>query len=714
MQSKVIRFIRNAALISAVALSGACKNDPPPPGTGEGPTTNNPAITGFLDSVDGQGTVSGWAVDTEAADQSIEVRLYIDGDLKTPLAKFKADVPRADVNAALKITGDHGFKFAIPDSLKDGKPHTLAAYAFNAKGSKELAQSPANFNISVACRTAGPLVAPLDNEYVVQLRAYNDKWVSAECGGDDTGILNANRDNPGEWETFYISRHSDGRVNVRTSHGRFISAEGGGGGDIHANRPSGGAWESFLVDGALVDGAAVGFKTIDGEHYWSARLDRENATLSAEASALITWERFIVRVISAPVVVRSGVVRAERRTWVDDQGPFYPLGATLFWSLHGWRHERDRLKQNLQFLQRHQWDYVRILAEVDWPEKTIDPREGDYQQVLAEFIDYAYDVCGLRVELTLIGGNNRAITPRYVAERVLPVIQGGREHKIMNIEIANESYGRRLSLEEMYDGARFLHQRLPNLIAISSSEGLDSYTTITDWREDLKRVFVPNGIANLATTHMDRGYGDFGWRAVRQPWDWKDLDFPVSHNEPIGPRSSVAQEDDPVRLAMLRAVGLINGVGAFVLHNAAGVFGMVDPSRNRPANLWEVENIDGIMNAVRGIDRFLPGRVAEGQHWNNGWSGNPWNADAFWGDGADHGVNRNYTVSTADGWVSTVSGVKNFVNLRSTYPSRVEVYDVLQGKVAEVELGAGQDYRLGSLSLDSNGLGAFIVIGHYR
>src|SRR5439155_12200302 len=156
----------------------------------------------------------------------------------------------------------------------------------------------------------------------------------------------------------------------------------------------------------------------------------------------------------------------------------------------------------------------------------------------------------------------------------------------------------------------------PNLIALSSGEGLSSYApNSTDWRADFVNVYMPSGAATLATIHMDRTYGDGGWRECRQPWDWKDFPFPVSHNEPIGPRSSVAEETDPMRLAMLRAVGLINGVEAFVLHNGAGVGGRVDPAHNRPANLWEVPNIDAIMDAVRGVDALMPARAGDGQHW---------------------------------------------------------------------------------------------------
>src|SRR5262249_44806794 len=104
----------------------------------------------------------------------------------------------------------------------------------------------------------------------------------------------------------------------------------------------------------------------------------------------------------------------------------------------------------------------------------------------------------------------------------------------------------------------------------------------------------------------------------------------------------------------------------------------------------------------------------DGQHWNNGWAGAPLNADAFWDDGADHGVNRNYTVSTPDGWISTEGGVKDHVVLTASRHSQIEVFDVLKGKVQDVEVQAGQTLTLKPDSLDSNGFGAFVVVGHYR
>ena len=70
-------------------------------------------------------------------------------------------------------------------------------------------------------------------------------------------------------------------------------------------------------------------------------------------------------------------------------------------------------------------------------------------------------------------------------------------------------------------------------------------------------------------------------------------------------------------------------------------------------------------------------------------------------------------MATADGWISTESGIKGYVVMTPRQHCRVEIFDILQGKVNEVELQAGQTLTLTPVSVDSNNYGALIVIGHY-
>lgn len=402
------------------------------------------------------------------------------------------------------------------------------------------------------------------------------------------------------------------------------------------------------------------------------------------------------------VIARKGVVRTDGRNWVDDDGAFYPLGATLMWALHGWKFEQDRLKQNLEYVKKFKYDYVRILGEVNWGDNGIYPGTwADYDQVLTEFIDYAYDHCALRTELTLVGGGT-GIDYVAFAQRIANLLKG-REHKILDLECWNESFATRGDLNIIKQMVQVLRQNTPCLVIASSGSG-DQVQFAKD--SMAYGCTVGNG-------HLDRGFGDDGWRAVRQPWDWKDLPFACTHNEPIGPRSSVAECTDPLQLAMLRATGIVCGMGAFVLHNGAGVGGQIDPAHNRPANLWEVPGIDAIMQAVRNVDAGLPAGAGDGRHWNNQWAGNPFAATSIF-PGATSGINRGYMAETPDGFVLCINGIKDHADFVAGRNVTVDFFDPIVGKIVQTNtVNAGQTVTVLPNSHDNFGDGAFIARGRW-
>ena len=121
------------------------------------------AAIGSLDSVqvsqDGTSALlSGWAVDPNIADQSTEVHVYNGAAGQA----FVADQPRPDVNAALGITGDHGFAVEVP--LAEG-PNSLCAFAISLTGGD---------NTLLACQdvTGGPAVP--DTVVTIGLLNIND------------------------------------------------------------------------------------------------------------------------------------------------------------------------------------------------------------------------------------------------------------------------------------------------------------------------------------------------------------------------------------------------------------------------------------------------------------------------------------------------------------------------------------------------------------
>ena len=51
----------------------------------------------------------------------------VDGQTVEPYPR--ADLPRPDVNQVTGYVGDHGFRFVLPSSALDGKPHTIELIA---------------------------------------------------------------------------------------------------------------------------------------------------------------------------------------------------------------------------------------------------------------------------------------------------------------------------------------------------------------------------------------------------------------------------------------------------------------------------------------------------------------------------------------------------------------------------------------------------------
>lgn len=91
-------------------------------------------------------SVAGWALDKADTTRPTDVHMYVtnpDGTIKA--YEYTASQPRADVNAALKVTGDHGFAPSIP--ITSPGVYTVCAYA--------IAPSPlASGNPLLGCRSA--------------------------------------------------------------------------------------------------------------------------------------------------------------------------------------------------------------------------------------------------------------------------------------------------------------------------------------------------------------------------------------------------------------------------------------------------------------------------------------------------------------------------------------------------------------------------------
>lgn len=314
----------------------------------------------------------------------------------------------------------------------------------------------------------------------------------------------------------------------------------------------------------------------------------------------------------APRPHRRGIVRLDRRVYVDDGGPFLAVGHSLFWARWGFVHDRERLERNLAYLAEHGVDYIRVLGVVDWPDRYVGASESDAS--ISGLTDLAFDKYGLRVEWSIFGAIDSTPTPQgreALVRRFVGALAPRRE-KVQAIEVGNElwSTGWQAKEAEAQALAKLLRQTF-NVVAVTSPQELKA-EGIDAWYRDTG--------STLLTVHLPRIGGNGGagaWRYVREAWTPASISpLAWANDEGQGPRSSVAADDDPRRLTMYAALTWIGGGAAFTLHTGAGVSGggeLAKPGPTHPftraANVWEAPNVDRILAGIAAVRKLLPADV---------------------------------------------------------------------------------------------------------
>lgn len=78
------------------------------------------------------------------------------------------------------------------------------------------------------------------------IKTSNGKFVSADRS--NFAKLTANRDNCGEWETFEIIAIDKASINIKTSEGKYVTSDRGKGDILMGDRPNAGDWETFVLE----------------------------------------------------------------------------------------------------------------------------------------------------------------------------------------------------------------------------------------------------------------------------------------------------------------------------------------------------------------------------------------------------------------------------------------------------------------------------------
>ena len=347
-----------------------------------------------------------------------------------------------------------------------------------------------------------------------------------------------------------------------------------------------------------------------------------------------------------------------------------------------------------KFLADRGVDYIRVLGVVGprgWADRTVSAADPQLESTWAGVTDLAYDVYGLRVQWTIFGGLDATPTPAdraKVVDRFIAAMQR-RPHKVQHVEIVNEGYA--TGWAELRDEAKQLATRIreqtPFAVAVSAPGPI---ANVGSW--------YAGSSANLLTVHLPRdvvGGGNIGaWRYVRQTWDpWLESPLAWTNNEGKGPESSVAADDDPLRLTMYAGLTWLCGGAGFVLHTGAGVRGggLEDRERSRAADMWQVANIEQTLAGINTLRKLLPPDLPNWQRHNSNrnFPGYPFESGPIAESIESGRLLRAFAATSGDGRVIAMPLVASGpVPFTPRGRMHVDVYDPMTGAKVESHDGA--------------------------
>lgn len=574
-----------------------------------------------------------------------------------------------------------------------------------------------------------------------RLEACTGTLVSVQHAGTDQAIVVLARTPLDEWpygydwETFTEERQPDGAVALKCQ-GRYLTALPSG--QVEWNREVVDAWEKWIPHRS---GRKVTYESqAHGSYLYVDLLAEPHDETTDDGEILWTgyplalrhpqeWT-FTVHPIAgssdAGIVderPRRGLVtRGSGRMFADEHGEWYPYGGVLMNLLYWWRKDRTHAHRQLATLNEELADYVRIFTSVYWGDLSVDPQWPDYEATFIDCVECCYHDYGLRIHLSVFAGADPWFgtdAAKYEAhcDRIGRLV-AGREAMFLDKEAVNEASVTGIpDMQLMERIARAVNTRIP--LALSGATS-DMPTPHTDRGKPQQ---VAESLAWGCTTgiaQMGRYGTADGWdEALMPPWQWRRFPVPIHHNEPVGPGASSHAEYDPVRLATLRATGILCGVGAFVLHNAAGISGVATPGDathpSVPANLDEMAHIVAINAACRGVDRFLPAHGTDGSLVNCTLEGSMLYASPCWRTSNQYagGCYAAYaSVREPDFW-AVIGGIAGSVQIRSARAGELAAYDLVGGLVLETTMQAGEVLTLSPTTLDAGGRGTIILRGSF-
>jgi len=623
-------------------------------------------------------------------------------------------------------------------------PYLNAAYGGGAEGATEN-------GIPLGLLTARAEAAGADEQFMVEplhgdefagaiaIRAAHGQYVCAEGGGHGLVIANRAYEAPGPWETFAYEVVDDliGLVALRAHDGAYLTAEADG--SIAATRTydTPGPWELWLV--------------APGPPFWWTPPEPE--VIEPPVGEITPPPGGIVlnnRECAGPVRLTSG------RVCTDDRGSWLARGHSFFYVSRAWKDDRaDRYERNMQWLARHGYTFYRGFASVGgWPDPDAWERGRTYPEwaleALGEWLPDAFDRYRLRCSLTLFDGEQQYRDDHAqdafvqgVCDRIRPII-----HTVQDVQVANEyapcGWDYPLGIERLRRHARHLRAELGPAIVISISSRTSAMMDIgpPEVYEECHRLFdgLLPGIVTATCNHDSRETGmiDENWRHVRQGWErvvsdptGAQLEPDASiDDEPMGPRSSVAEEDRPSLIVGKGLVDFVSGRHQRCDHSDAGIWS--DWLHPAYANSYQGAHKlleDHATNTAAAaaflkLDPLLPPHLSIWPRTRHGFTDHPFAASfvhgyaagggegysQIWPDGITaHGCVRFYCGLNGLEFIGPITGVRDRLDLRWAYPMNFTVYTCKDGDPWQTVNAAGA----GGLTLPQSVDTDFLVIGRF-
>jgi thiol-activated cytolysin len=231
----------------------------------------------------------------------------------------------------------------------------------------------------------------------VALRSANGRYMCAEGGGG--GDVNVTRKERGIWETFeLVELPKANAIGLITHDGHYVCAEGGGGGSVVANRDSIRAWETFdLIRLAEGPKSKIALRAHAGQYLCAE--GGGGGKLTATRAAPLEWETFELVTIGDTVVVQLGTARPARglrkalsESKTDEVGAYLCTTTT----------------QDYDYTPRAADRFVgaSVMSDILWPGSILDASSiptGEYSPIIAERapLTLSHTIPGVPTRITL-------------------------------------------------------------------------------------------------------------------------------------------------------------------------------------------------------------------------------------------------------------------------------------------------------------------------